>query len=41
MFDTINIKKHMSKESDSSNIESPYFGQKPTILIQEVFAPDM
>jgi len=34
-----NTKKQNSKKSDSSAIESPYFGQKPPGLIPEIFAP--
>ncbi|OUS01059.1 hypothetical protein A9Q86_09960 [Flavobacteriales bacterium 33_180_T64] len=34
-----NTKTQNSKDSDSSTIESPYFGQKPPGLTAEIFAP--
>jgi len=34
-----NSKKQDTKDSHSSTIESPYFGQKPPGLIPEIFAP--
>lgn len=34
-----NTKKQNSKDSNSSTIESPYFGQKPPGLTAEIFAP--
>ncbi len=34
-----NTEKKNSKNSDSSTIENPYFGQKPPGLIPELFAP--